>query len=157
MPGVLPVGIGQLIASPPIALLDPVLDENGPYGAGDHTITDFVITVPHGILLPGTHPIGGTFGVIIQPTVIPLTWGYEIGYDSTGPIGAEGYVYENRFAQLVVMHGTISGGYVTILTANCHSLQTYVQTPFVALGADRFGLHVSPGISVDLFFMCLLA
>jgi hypothetical protein len=157
MPGVLPVGVGQALISPPIALLDPVLDENGPYAAGDHTITDFLTTTAHGLLPAGTWPIGGTYGVVIVPTTIPATWGYDIGYDSGGPIGAEGYVYENRFAQVVIMHGAISGGFITVEVVNCHLVQTFVPTPFIPLGADRFGLNVSPGVAVDVYFMCLLA
>ena len=150
--------VGSVIIGPPIALLRPVLDENGPFTAGSHTITDFLTTVAHGVLPAGTWPIGGTYGVLVQPNgVIPTAWGSTVGYDSGGAIGDEGVVFENRFAQVVVMHQAIGGAFVTVLQQDCRLLQTYIPTPFVPLGGDRIGLHVSAGVAVDLFFMCLLA
>ena len=151
-------GVSSLIVSPPISLLRPVLDENGPFSAGDHNITSFLTTVAHGLLPPGTWPIGGTYGVLVQPNgAIPLTWGYEIGYDSGGAIGNEGFVYENRFAQVVVLHQAIGGGFISVQIADCHLLQNYIPLSFIPVGGDQIGLHVTPGVAVDLYFLCLLA
>jgi hypothetical protein len=158
MPGTVPTTIGSTIIQPAVSLLRPVLDENGPFGFGSHTITDFLTTTAHGLLPAGTWPVGGTYGVIVQPSgSIPVAWGYELGYDSGGSIGAEGWVYENRFAQLIVMHQAIGGSYVTMSVTDCHSLQTYIPMDLVIGGGDRIGLYPSAGVSVDLYFMCLLA
>jgi len=157
VPGTVPVGVSQLLVNPPIGLMDPIRDEHGAFAAGDHTITDFLTTSAHGVLPAGTWPIGGTFGVIVAPTVFPVTWGYDIGYDSGSPVGFEGWTYENRFAQLVVMHQAISGAFIPVQVVDCFRVQTYIPTAFVPVSGDRIGLHVSPGISVELYFMCLLA
>jgi len=153
-----PTGVSSLIIAPPIATLRPVLDEHGPFAAGNHTLTDFLTTSAHGLLPAGTWGVGGTYGVVVVPNgPIPATWGYRLGYDSGGAIGTEGWFYENRFAQVVVMHEAIGGGFITVQVVDCHQIQTYVPMPFIPVGGDRIGLNVSPVISVDLFFMCLLA
>jgi hypothetical protein len=158
MPGTVPTGVAQFVVTPPISLLTPVLDENGPYATGDHTITDFLTTVAHGLLPAGTWPIGGTYGVLVQPNgTIPITWGARIGWDSGGATGNEGWIYFNRFAQVVVQHQALSGAFLTIQVEDCRALQTYIPTIFIPLGGDRIGLHVEPDVAVDLFFMCLLA
>jgi hypothetical protein len=157
MPGTVPTGVGQTIFTPPLALLDVVLDEHGPYGEGSHTITDFLTTSAHGLLPAGTWPIGGTYGVVIVATTIPPTWGYALGYDSGGPIGAEGTRYHNRFAQVCIQHQVLGGAFVTVQLEDCHFVQTFIRTEWIPLGGDRFGLHVSPDIAVDVYFMCLLA
>ncbi len=158
MPGTLPTGVANLLVTPPIALLRPIRDENGPYSFGDYTITEFLTTTTHGLLPAGTWPIGGTYGVMtFLSGAIPTTWGYDIGYDSHGAIGVEGYRYFNRFAQVVVMHEAIGGSFLTIQIQDIHYIQEWVPTVFTPVGGDRLGLHVSPDISVDLFFMCLLA
>lgn len=153
-----PVGVSSLILSPPIALLTPVLDEDGPFAAGDHTLTDFLTTVSHGLLPAGRWGIGGTYGVLVQPNgAIPATWGYTQGYDSGGAIGIEGWFYFNRFAQVVVMHQSLSGAFITVQVQEAHQIQSYIPTAFIPLGGDRIGLNVSPDIAVDLYFLCLLA
>lgn len=154
----LPTGVAQFVVTPPLSLLAPIRDENGPYATGDHTITDFLTTTAHGVLPAGTWPIGGTYGVLVQPSgTIPATWGFDQGYDSHGAVGFEGWRYENRFAQVVVMHQTLAGPFITIQIEEAHYIQTYIPMIFIPLGGDRIGLNVSPSVSVDLFFMCLLA
>jgi hypothetical protein len=158
MPGDVPTGVANILVTPPLSTLAPILDENGPYGTGDHTITDFLTTVAHGLLPAGTWPIGGTYGVIVEVNgAIPATWGYDLGYDSGGAVGTEGWRYHNRFAQVVVMHQILGGAFITIQQHDVHSIQDWLPTVFIPLGGDRMGLHVSPGVAVDLFFMCLLA
>ena len=158
MPGTVPTGVGSVIISPPLALLRPILDEHGPFTTGDYTITDFLTTTSHGLLPAGTWPIGGTYGVVLQVNgAIPITWGYDIGYDSGGALGAEGWVYHERFCQLVVMHEAIGGAFLTVGITELHEIQRYVPLSWIPVGGDRLGLHVEPGVAVDLFFMCLLA
>lgn len=158
MPGVLPTGIAQTIAQPPISATRPILDEAGPYGTGDHNLTTFLTTTAHGLLPAGTWPIGGTYGVIVVPNgAIPTSWGVRIGYDSGGALGQEGYQYDNRFAQLVLLHAAIGGFLVPVIYRDCLHLQEYVAWDLVILAGDQLGVHVSPGVAVDLYYMCLLA
>src|SRR6476661_5596559 len=104
-----PASAIDILAYPPIGTLNPVLDDNGPYTFGDHTFTTF--HTAGAFLLPaGTYQVHGTYGCIVRPNgEIPITWGYRIGYDSGGAVGFEGWEYENRFAQIVVMHQLLSG------------------------------------------------
>lgn len=152
-----PTGVVSTLFAPPIGLQSPILDEDGPFTAGDHTITTFLTTTAHGLLPAGTWPIGGTYGVVVLASTIPLPFGYSIGYDSGGPIGGEGYFYFERFAQVVVMHQALGGSYVTVQTQDCNLLQQYIPLSFTPGGGDRIGLHVTTACAVELFFMCLLA
>lgn len=158
MPGNVPTGVANVLVTPPISLLTPVLDENGPYTFGSHTITDFLTTTAHGLLPAGTWPIGGTYGVVVQVNgAIPVTLGYSLGYDSGGAVGFEGYRYFERFAQVVVMHQSLSGAFITIQDQDVTHVQEWIPTVFIPLGGDRIGLFVEPAVAVDLYFMCLLA
>jgi len=149
-------GAVDALTFPPLGLLNPVLDANGPYASGSHTLTSF--TTNGAFLLPaGTYQIHGTYGVLVQPNgAIPVTWGIDYGYDSGGPIGAEGNRYFNRFAQLVAMHQFFSGAFATTEIFEAHRLAETFFWPFRLIGGDQLGLHVTPGVSVDLYFLCIL-
>jgi len=158
MPGTLPTGVADVLIRPTISVQNAILDENGPYTAGSHTITDFLTTTAHGLLPAGTWPIGGTYGVVVSVNgAIPITWGYSQGYDSGGPVGFEGWRYYNRFAQVVSMHQDLGGAFITIQVEDVHYIQQWIPLIWIPLGGDRLGLHVSPDIAIDLYFMCLLA
>lgn len=151
-----PVGVIDSIAFPPLGLLNPVLDTGGPYGAGDHTLSTF--TTSGAFLLPaGTYQVHGTYGVIVVPNgAIPASWGYSIGYDSGGALGGEGFIYHNRFCQVVPMHQVLSGFYLPLELHDVHTVPSYLLWPFRLIGGDLLGLHVSPGVAVDLFYLCVL-
>ncbi len=153
-----PTGVADVLIRPPLALQTPIRDEHGPYSAGNHTITNFLTTTTHGLLPAGTWPIGGTYGVIAAVSgSIPVTWGYDLGWDNGGSFPWDGLEFENRFCQLVIMHQVLGGAFVVIQRENCHFIQTYIPMIWIPLGGDQIGLNVSPAISIDLFFMCLLA
>lgn len=143
------------LAYPPIGLLKAVLDENGPYVAGNHTIDTFASSDPF-LLPPGPHAVHGTFGAIIQVNgAIPVVEGWADGYDSGGAIGVEGRFYYDRFAQIVLLHQIITGFYVAIQRFELHYLSDVMFWPLRLVGGDRFGLHVEPAIAVDVYFLCL--
>lgn len=151
-----PTGVIDLLAFPPVGSLNPVLDTDGPYAAGDWQLTQFSTTGAF-ILPAGSYQIHGTYGVIVQPVgAIPPTWGYSLGFDSGGAIGAEGWRYYNRFAQLVVQHQVLGGYYATVDSVEIHTLSQLIIWPFRLIGGDQLGLNVSPGITVDLYYLCLL-
>jgi hypothetical protein len=151
-----PTSVIDSIAFPPLGSLNPVLDTNGPYGAGDHTLTTF--TTSGAFLLPaGTYQVHGTYGVIVVLNgALPPSWGYDIGYDSGGALGGEGFRYHNRFCQLVPMHQVLSGFYLPLEYFDVHHIPDSILWPFRLIGGDTLGVHVSPGVAVDLFFLCVL-
>lgn len=149
-------GIIDSLSTPPLGLLQPVLDVGGPYATGDYTLSTFQ-SLGAPLLTNGTHNVHDTFGVITRPNgAIPLAWGYSIGYDSHGANGFEGYVYYNRFCQLVPQHELLSGFFLPLQVYDVHRITDYMLWPMRLLGSDRLGLHVSPGVSMDLFYLCLL-
>lgn len=153
MPQIVP--IIDTVLSPPIGLLRPVLDEDGPYGFGSHTLTTFTSTA--GVLVGDpTHNVYGTFGVIVQlQGAIPPPWGYTIGYDSGGAIGAEGFEYIPRFAQAVPQHQLLTGFWQALDVVDIVRLEQMLLWPFRLVGGDRLGLYVMPAITVDLYYLCL--
>lgn len=149
-------GVIDALAFPPLGALLPVLDTNGPYAAGDHSLTTFA-TAGAGALPAGTYQVHGTYGVIVVPNgAIPATWGHTVGFDGGGALGNEGDVYENRFCQLVPEHQVLSGFYLPLELHDVFTVPDYLLWPFRLVGGDLLGVHVSPGVSVDLFFLCLL-
>jgi len=151
-----PSGVVDFLAFPPVGTLNPVLDTNGPFGFGSHTFTTFHTTGAFG-LPAGTYQVHGTYGCIIRVNgTIPATWGRTVGYDSGGAVGFEGIVFENRFAQVVLMHQLLSGFFATVLEEDAvHTAETFFW-PFRLIGGDQLGLWVSPGITVDVYYLCIL-
>ncbi len=149
--------IWDSLSFPPLGLLKPVLDTTGPYSAGDYNLDEF--TTDGSFVLPvGTYQVHGTYGVIVVPNgTIPVTWGYSIGYDSGGALGNEGNVYENRFCQVVPQHQVLSGFYLPLDRFDVTVVPWYTLWPFRLIGGDRLGLHVTVGITVDLYYLCVLA
>lgn len=149
-------GVIDSIAFPPLGLLNPVLDTGGPYSFGDHSLSTF--TTGGAFLLPaGTYQVHGTYGVIaVVSGAVPLAWGYDIGYDSGTTIGAEGIRYENRFCQLVPLHQVLSGFYLPVDRLDMHYILDSLLWPFRLVGGDLLGLHVEPGIQIDLYYLCVL-
>jgi hypothetical protein len=149
-------GIIDTLAFPPLGVLNPVLDDSGPYTAGDHSLTTF--TTGGAFLLPaGTYQVHGTYGVIVVPNgAIPVTWGHSTGWDSGGALGNEGDIYENRFCQLVPEHQLFSGFFLPLDRFDVFTVPAYLLWPFRLVGGDLLGVHVSPGVAVDLYYLCVL-
>jgi hypothetical protein len=151
-----PVGIIDALTSPPFASLNQVLDTNGPYTAGDYTLTNF--TTGGAFLLPaGTYDLGGTFGVLVEVTAIPVKTGLTIGWnDGSEPI-ISGDEYEQRMVQICLIRTLpISGAHVITEVHDQYLVSQLYLWPVLLGSATRLGLHVNPGFECDLFFMCVL-
>jgi hypothetical protein len=151
-----PTGIIDALTSPPFASLQQVLDTNGPYVAGDYTLTSF--TTGGAFLLPaGTYDLGGTFGVFAEVTAIPAEAGLTFGWnDATEPI-ISGDRYEDRMLQLCLIRTLpISGAHVITEVHDQFIVAQLYLWPVLLGSATRLGLHVNPGYECDLFFMCVL-
>jgi hypothetical protein len=145
----------DIVFSPSVGWLRPVLDEAGPFGFGDYTLTQFTSTA--GVLLGDpTHNVTGTFGVIVLfAGAFPSTWSIEFGYDSGGALGHEGDRYTPRLAQVVPQHELIGGFFAPLDYVDIVHIPQVVSWPFRPVGGDRVGLHVTPDCSVDLYYLCL--
>jgi len=144
------------IASPPFASLQQVLDTNGPYGAGNHTLTQFA--TGGAFLLPaGTYDVGGTYGVIARVNgTIPPREGFKIGWSDPASINDESR-YLNPIAQIIQQHLLpITGAYVTTTSEWMYNLQLWVPWQVLLGSGARVGLHIEPNWSLDLFYLCVL-
>lgn len=149
-------GVVDSLVSPEFATLQYVLDEAGPFPTGDYTRDHF--TTSGAFLLPaGDYDIGGTYGAIVAVAgAIPPSAGLRFGWQDalTFPWGD---VYDPRICQIVLQHFLpIPARYVTTLMQDCASLDTLITWPVLIGSGARVGLHVEPGWSVDLYFMCVL-
>jgi len=154
----MPIGASaiDILAWPPVGTLLPVLDTGGPYSFGSWTFDTFT-TGGAGFLPSGTYQVHGTYGVIaVVNGAIPAAWGYDLGLDSGGALGFEGYRYHNRFCQLIPMHQLYSGALWPMDRVDVHYAADMLLWPFRFIGGDRLGLHVSPGIQIDLHYLCVL-
>lgn len=144
------------ITSPPFASLQQVKDTGGPYGPGDHTLTTF--HTDGAFLLPaGTYSVSATYGLIVQASgLLPPQAGFIIGWNDV-TIFASGDFYEDRLAQVVLLHTLpITGAKIIYQVEDIHLLQQTIYTPLLVGTALTVGLHVSPNWSVDLFYLCVL-
>ncbi len=151
-------GIIDTIASPPIASLQQVLDTNGPYGPGSHTIANFHTN--GAFLLPaGNYPIAGTYGVLIVCSISPpIGMSRFPGWDdgSSLPTGNADH-YAQRICQLIVQHQLpITGAQVTTDERDMFELSMLALWQGVIDAPNRIGIHVAPNVQVELFFMCVL-
>lgn len=144
------------ITSPPFAALQQVLDTNGPYGAGDHTLTQF--NTNGAFLLPaGTYDVGGTYGVIVRVSgAIPPKEGFKIGWSDPLSIYVENQ-YTFPICQVVQQHQLpITSAYVTTTLEWVYRLEQWIPWNVLLGSGARVGLHVEPNWSVDLFYLCVL-
>lgn len=144
------------ITAPPFASLQQVLDTNGPYGPGDHTLTQF--HTDGAFLLPaGTYDVGGTYGVIVRVNgAIPPGAGFDVGWSDALSIYVENE-YEQRIVQVVQQHLLpITSAYVTTTLEDVYRLEQWIPWAVLLGSGARVGLHVTPNWHVDLFYMCVL-
>jgi hypothetical protein len=137
------VGIIDFAFSPPIGILQPFLDGNGPYGFGIHTITTW---------LDGgtTRNVSDTFGVQVQFNgAIAPQLGLTPGYDDGGLIVAD--VFDMRLVQCVALHQFLSGAWTITQLEDLHVLPITIRWAEALPG--KLGLYVSPTVNVDLFFL----
>jgi len=142
--------------SPPFATLNPVLDSNGPYATGNYNIDSFTTT--GAFLLPaGTYDIGGTYGVLVRVATVAPAVGVRTGWaDATG-VASGGDEWQRRICQLVLLHWLpIPSLWIPTMVQDLNMFDTLVAWPVLLGSGSRLGLHVDPGWSVELFFMCVL-
>ena len=139
---------------PPLGLLNPVLDENGPYGPGSSTRSNF--TTSGSFLLPaGTYDVSGTYGVIaVVNGAIPAVAGFAAGWDDVGYPLTSAIRYDDRFCQINVIHTLLSGVAVITQQFELFHLSDFI-TWDVALPAV-IGIWVNPFMAIDLYYLCVL-
>jgi hypothetical protein len=150
------IGIIDSLSAPPFASLQPVLDLNGPYGPGDYTLPSF--RTDGAFLLPaGTYDVGGVYGLMVEVTSIPPAAGLNFGWnDASFPI-ASGDYYLDRMVQVCLLHALpITGATIITERHEVHLVQELFLWSTLIGSAAQIGLHVNPGFSCDLFFMCVL-
>jgi len=151
-------GIIDALATPPIAALQQVLDTNGPYGAGSHTISTFHTN--GAFLLPaGNYPISGTYGVLLVVNgAIPAGISRFPGWVGPGGTTTEDAShYATRICQLIVQHQLpITGAQVTTDERDMFELSMLALWQGLVDAPNRVGLFVAPNFSVDAYFMCVL-
>jgi len=137
-------GIIDYAFSPPTGVLNTHLDTAGPYGPGNHTLTTWL---PAG---GPAQPVANTFGVLLQFNgAIPPRLGLQLGYDDGGLIVTD--KFDLTLVQLVVQHQFLSGAWVVTQLEDVHILPS--SRRWVEALPGRVGLHVLPGIAVDLFYL----
>lgn len=144
------------VASPPFASLQQVLDKNGPFSAGSHTITQF--HTDGAFLLPaGDYDVTGTYGLIVQASTFPISAGRILGWNDASFPTISGDEYRDRIAQVCVLHNLpITSATIITQSFDVHQpQQLFLWQPLLAAGT-KIGLHVFPGFEVELFWMCVL-
>jgi hypothetical protein len=137
------IGIIDFATSPPIGILVPLLDGNGPYTSGIHTLTSWDDSGT-------TRSVSDTYGVQINFNgSIPPKLGLVPGYDDGGLIVAD--TFDLRLVQLVVMHQFLTGPWTITQIEGIHTLPLTLRWQEALPG--KIGLYVLPGIAVDLFFL----
>lgn len=144
------------VATPPLAALQQVLDTNGPYAAGDYTLSQFHTN--GAFLLPaGNYDVGGTYGVIVQASTFPLAAGRILGWNDVTFPTISGDTYIDRIAQVCLLHQLpITGAYVISETFDVHLASQFFLWPAYIGAGTKIGLHVFPNYAVELFYMCVL-
>lgn len=144
------------IATPPLAALQQVLDTNGPFAAGDHTLTQFHTS--GAFLLPaGNYDLGGTYGVIVQASTFPLKAGRQLGWNDAAYPTISGDVYHDRIAQVCLLHQLpITGAWIISQTYDIYLPSQLCLWPVYIGSGGRVGLHVFPNFAVECFWMCVL-
>jgi len=144
------------VTTPPLAALQQVLDTGGPYAGGNHTLSTF--TTNGAFLLPaGTYGVSGTYGVLVITSTFPASAGFEIGWNDAGFPVASGDQYEDRIAQVCMIHTLpISGAQVITQIFDVHTPAQLLLWPVYLGSAAVIGLHVFPNFAVELYYMCVL-
>lgn len=134
------IGVVEQFLHPPIGLLTPHIDTNGPY-AGNQTLSTW----------SGSNPVANTFGVIWRVNgAIPADLGYTLGWVDPLSINS-GEEYELRLVQIVVQHQLFSGAWITTQLVDSHTISGTLMWEDATPG--RLGLYVLPGLAMDLYYL----
>lgn len=136
------VGLIDFAFSPPIGVLNPFLDGNGPY-SGQQSLTTWLNVAT-------TRNVSDTFGVQINFNgAIPPFLGLKPGFDDGGLVVMD--EFDIRLVQVVALHQFLSGAWTVTQIEDVHSLPITIRWAEALPG--KIGLFVAPYISVDLFFL----
>lgn len=150
------VSVIDTVTTPPLVSLQQVLDTLGPYGAGDHTLDHF--HTDGAFLLPaGNYDISGTYGVLVEASTFPARAGRFLGWNDAAYPTISGDNYEDRIAQVCLLHQLpITGAWVITQIFDLYHPTELCLWPVYLGSGGRVGLHVFPGFAVELFYMCVL-
>lgn len=150
-------GIIDGLATPPLVSLQQVLDTNGPFSGGDHVLDNF--HTDGAFLLPaGDYAVLTTFGVLVRTTTIPARSGFTIGFNAVvGGQDVSADTFEDRIAQVCLLKSfPITSAILPVETVDVHMATQLILWPGLIAAPNHVGLHVFPGFSVDLYWMCVL-
>lgn len=139
-------GLADFLYHPPLGVLRPFVDTNGPFG-GNATITDVNVS-------GATRPVRQTYGVIVQvASPIPEGWGFRRGW-----IAPDGNSEESEFipalGQLVVQHQLLGGAWVTTQVEWVTGFPRLFLWQTALPG--RIGVLTAPNITFDLLYLLTL-
>lgn len=136
-------GIIDFALAPPLGVLNAHLDGNGPYGAGNHSLTQWLNS-------GSLSNVSDTYGVVVQFNgAIPPHLGLTFGFDDGGTIQMD--LFEHRLVQLVALHQLLSGTWVPSQVEELNALPFLIRWSEALPG--KVGLYVAPNISVDLYYL----
>ncbi len=141
MPSV--VGIIDQISSLPIGVLQPVLNADGPFAAGNHIIS----TWHDGATLRN---VSDSFGVILQVNgAIAPQLGRTIGFDDGGVVNLD--EFELRIVQAAAVHQMFGGSWVATQVADVSYLPYLMRWAEAVPG--KLGLYIAPTWHIDTYFL----
>jgi hypothetical protein len=137
------VGIIQGLQNIPLGLLTNSLDLDGPYAAGNHTLTQWN---DGGVI----RNVSDTFGVIVQINgAIAPKLGLQVGYSDGVAVDLD--TFDQRITQIAIQHQLVTGAWVA------DQVVDVFYAPFLMRWAEdlpgRVGLYVSPTWHVDLLYL----
>jgi len=137
------VSVIQGLTAIPLGFLTNSIDLLGPYGPGNHTLTQW----KDGAL---TRNVSDTFGVIVQINgAIAPKLGRQVGY-SDG-VAVDTTYFEDRIVQVVVQHQLATGAWV--VTQILDVFYFPVLTRWTEDLPGRIGLYVAPTWHIDLLYL----
>jgi hypothetical protein len=140
---VVSIGIIDVINELPIGALQPLLDGNGPYAAGNHVLTTWLDGAT-------TRNVNDTFGVVVQVNgAIAPQLGRQIGFDDGGTVNLDRF--DMRLCQFAALHQMFGGAWIATQVADVFWAPTLFR--WVEALPGRVGLYVSPTWAVDLYYL----
>lgn len=137
------VGIIESLLKLPIGILSEALDHNGPYGPGNHSLTQWQDVA----LL---RPVNDTFGVVVQISgAIAPELGLTPGFDDGGTVQVD--EFQKRIVQVVQLFQLASGTWVPLEVDDVHYAPYLIR--WVEDMPGKIGLYVAPTWSVDLYYL----
>jgi hypothetical protein len=137
------VSIIDTLTGLPLGVLTPSVDTLGPYGPGNHRLTQWRDGAT-------TRNVSDTFGVVVQISgAIAPQLGRAPGFDDGGSVNLQ--TYHQRITQLATLHQLLGGAWVPTQTIDIYYAPQLVR--WVESLPGVIGLYVGPTWSVDLYYL----